>query len=186
MKKLMIYFILFSAFFTIYSQNESVMLVEKGDLLKISTTNIQEYNFLKYVDNNGYIDLPYIRTIKVEGLSLEEIAGIIKNKLNDGYFRDPEVTVSIEKSVEKKIYVFGMVRNAGEYLYSKDMRVLELISKAGGYIGDTKGLTVKIFRNNEKVAIFSLSKLIDHNLINYNVKILPGDILVILSEVENE
>ncbi|MFW5782843.1 MAG: hypothetical protein ACOCWO_06090, partial [Candidatus Muiribacteriaceae bacterium] len=79
-----------------------------------------------------------------------------------------------------------LVRDAGEYQYENGMRILQLISKSGGYLGNVDGLIVKIFRQNRKVGIFKLNNLISHNRVNYNVELLPGDIICILSGDEDE
>lgn len=183
-RKILVLILVSLLFINVFS--EKLTIIEKGDLLRVSTHGIEEYNFLKYVDENGYIVLPYIGRIKVSGLDTEKVSVIVKNKLEDGYFRNPDVVITVEKSKEKKVYIFGLVRNAGEYEYKQGLRVLELVSLSGGYLGNIDGLIVKIFRNNSKVGIFRLSRIISENRVNYNVEIQPDDIVCILSEAENE
>ncbi len=184
LKTVLTLLVIYLCFSAVYGQQ--VVLIERGDLLRINTEGIDEYNFLKSVDDNGFLILPYIGKIKAEGLSAEKLSDVIKNKLEDGYFRNPVIRVEIEKSALKKVYVFGLVRNAGEFEYRKNLRVLEVLSMAGGYLGNVDGLSVKIFRQNKRVGTFPLSNLIVNNLINYNVEIMPEDVVIIISEVENE
>ncbi|PLX19202.1 MAG: hypothetical protein C0601_02465 [Candidatus Muiribacterium halophilum] len=179
MKKTCIYIII-SILLTI-----GVIALEPGDLIRITTQNIEEYSFLKYIDDDGFITLPYIGKIKAKGILPSDLAVIIENKLNDGYFRDPEVIVELEKEKEKKYYIFGLVRKAGEYKLEDGTRVLKAISKAGGYLGNVSDLVVKIFRTDQKVGIFELDKIITQNKVNYNVEIKEGDIICIISEAEN-
>ncbi|MCK9223870.1 MAG: polysaccharide export protein [Candidatus Muirbacterium halophilum] len=183
-RKILFFLLITVLFINVFA--EKLIIIEKGDLLRISTHEIEEYNFLKYVDENGYVVLPYVGKIKVSGLDTSKVSSIVKNKLEDGYFRNPQVNITVEKSREKKVYIFGLVRNAGEYNYKQGLRVLELVSLSGGYLGNIDGLIVKIFRNNSKVGIFRLSRIISENRVNYNVEIQPDDIVCILSEAENE
>jgi|GEM_PF-4008716 len=179
MKRICIYVLISILFST------ALFALENGDLIRITTQGIDEYCFLKYIDDNGFITLPYIGKIKAAGILPGDLAVIIENKLNDGYFRDPEVIVEVEKAKEKKYYIFGLVRNAGEYKLEDDTRVLKAISRAGGYLGNVSDLVVKIFRSDQKVGIFNLEKIISQNKVNYNVKIKEDDIICIISEEEN-
>ncbi|MGM0608328.1 MAG: polysaccharide biosynthesis/export family protein [Candidatus Muiribacteriota bacterium] len=182
-KNIMLFFIILTI---ILSHGETVILIEPGDLIEIKATNLEEYSFLKRVDNRGFLNLPYIGEVKAEGLSTARLAQIIKNRLEDGYFRNPEIIVEIKKSALKSVFIFGLIRNAGEYEYNNGLRMLELLSKAGGYVGDVRGLKAKVFRNNKKIGLFKLSNLVIHNEIKYNIEILPDDVVIIISEGEHE
>jgi polysaccharide export outer membrane protein len=171
-------------FLILIAYSSDNIVIGKGDLLSIETSNFKEFTFLKYVDNKGKITLPYIGEIKAAGKTPEELSDILEKKLNDGYFVNPKIKISIKKT-NKKVYIFGLVRHGGEFSYESDMRLLKLISLAGGFIGDLDSLTVKIFRNNEKVGIFALKKLITENNTNYNILLEPNDVVCIISEKED-
>ena len=96
--------------------------------------------FLDYlVDTEGNIDFPVLGKIKLLGLTVDETKELIKEKLAEGYLKDPIVNIRI---LNFRITVLGEVNSPGTYTISGE-RVT--IMEALGLAGD---LTIKGKRDN--------------------------------------
>ncbi|MCF8273433.1 MAG: polysaccharide biosynthesis/export family protein [Flavobacteriaceae bacterium] len=91
------------------------------------------------LDIEGNIDFPVLGKIKLVGLTVEEAKELIKQKLAEGYLKDPIVNIRIKNF---RITVLGAVRSPGTYPISGE-RIT--IMEALGLAGD---LNIQGLRNN--------------------------------------
>lgn len=82
------------------------------------------------VDSGGNIDFPVLGSIHVAGLSREQLASVIKERLvKENLVNDAVITVDF---LNLKISVLGEVKNPGKYSIDRDqITLLEAISMAG-------------------------------------------------------
>lgn len=82
------------------------------------------------VNSEGNIDFPVLGSVKVAGLSREEIGILIKNELvSENLIKDPVVTVEF---LNLTVSVLGEVSKPGRYNIDKDrITLLEAVSMAG-------------------------------------------------------
>ncbi len=82
------------------------------------------------VTSDGCIDFPVLGKVKVAGLSREQIAKTIKQKLiSENLVKDPVITVEFENL---HFSVMGEVLNPGQYSIDRDnISLLDALSKAG-------------------------------------------------------
>jgi polysaccharide export outer membrane protein len=93
------------------------------------------------VDENGEIKLPYIKTIKVSGLTLVEASDAIERELSQ-FMYYPSVFI---RFVNNKITILGEVNRPGVYVFNyKNINILQAI----GYAND-----ISIFGDRKKVII---------------------------------
>lgn len=84
------------------------------------------------VDSDGKIFFPYAGTLKVGGLTVNEIQKIIAVRLSE-YVRDPQVTVQVARFRNSSMYVLGEVNMPGaQALTDKPLTLMEALSQAGG------------------------------------------------------
>ncbi|MFH6769267.1 polysaccharide biosynthesis/export family protein [Gaetbulibacter aquiaggeris] len=96
--------------------------------------------FLDYlIDTDGNIDFPVLGKVKLLGLTVEQAKELIKEKLAEGYLKDPIVNLRI---LNFRITVLGEVGSPGTYPISGE-RIT--IMEALGLAGD---LTIKGRRDN--------------------------------------
>lgn len=107
------------------------------------------------VDQNGFIDFPVLGSIKVAGLTRQELAAYIKGRLvNENHVNDAVVTVEY---VNIGISVLGEVRNAGRMDITKDhFTILDAISQAGDLTINGQRENVMVLRRegNKQKAYF--------------------------------
>jgi polysaccharide export outer membrane protein len=56
---------------------------------------------------------------------------MIAGKLREGYLRDPDVTIEVDRY--RSVFIMGEVGQAGQYSYVPGMTVQNAIAVAGGY-----------------------------------------------------
>jgi len=86
--------------------------------------------FLDYlIDVEGNIDFPVLGKIKLLGLTVEEAKVLIKDKLSEGYLKDPIVNIRIQNF---RITMLGAVNSPGSYPISGErVTLIEAIGMAG-------------------------------------------------------
>lgn len=84
------------------------------------------------VDGGGRISIPMAGTIDAVGHSPEELAGLIEDRLRDGYMRDPQVSVNVKEAISQVVTVDGQVLQPGIYPILGDMTLADAIASAKG------------------------------------------------------
>ena len=106
--------------------------VGSQDVLTITSYDQADLSGKFTVEADGTFTFPLIGRVKAGGLTLRALEDSLKTRLKDeGFFRNPQVTVSVETYRSQKIYVIGEVRSPGSYPLSGDMSLVEAIARAG-------------------------------------------------------
>jgi polysaccharide export outer membrane protein len=80
----------------------------------------------------GMINVPFIGSVKAEGLTPNELEKQMIKPLARDYFVDPKVNIQIKEYHSLHYYISGAVKNPGLYETTTEATLLELIAKAGG------------------------------------------------------
>ena len=101
-----------------------------SQVLGSNSTNIGQETTGLLVSQNGKIEIPVLGEMQAAGLTRQELADVIKNKLIEGeYIKDPTVLVRFKGA---KIVVLGEVGSPGvKDLPSERVTILEAIGMAG-------------------------------------------------------
>jgi polysaccharide export outer membrane protein len=83
------------------------------------------------VDQAGYIAFPLVGSIPARGHTLKQMEAAIAAKLRQGYIRDPDVSVEVERY--RPVFIMGEVGAAGQYSYVPGMTAQKAIAAAGGF-----------------------------------------------------
>jgi polysaccharide export outer membrane protein len=83
------------------------------------------------VDQAGYISFPLVGSIPARGHTVKQMEAAIAAKLRQGYIRDPDVTVEVDRY--RPVFVMGEVGAAGQYSYVPGMTAQKAIAAAGGF-----------------------------------------------------
>jgi polysaccharide export outer membrane protein len=87
------------------------------------------------LDASGGIDLPLIGRVEGAGLTVDELRGRIRERL-DEYVRDPQVSVEIVAFHSQSVSVMGAVKNPGVFYLEGPTTLVTAISLAGGVSSD--------------------------------------------------
>ena len=97
------------------------------------------------IDQSGYIAFPLIGAVPARGRTLQELEGNIAASLRQGYLRDPDVSIEIDRY--RSFFIMGEVGQSGQYSYVAGMTVQNAIAIAGGYSSRANQRNVDITRN---------------------------------------
>lgn len=99
------------------------------------------------VSANGYISFPFIKQVKVGGLTTSEIEDLISRKLVEGnYILNAHVSVTVIDYKSKQYKVLGSVNGPGTYPLQAKERVLDAIAKSKGVDFENGGKEAMIIR----------------------------------------
>ena len=165
------------------AQEGAPYTVGVDDLLEISVLQPDELLRVVNVAPDGAITFPYIGTVKVKGLTIEEIKEKVQGALADGYMKYPVVVVSLQESRSRRFFVYGEVMKPGTYAIAENVTVLRAISMAGGFSKFGSSSRVKVLRPKEEDAGYETIKIDIKKVMDGNseddVLLQPGDMVVI-------
>ncbi len=145
------------------------------------------------VKRDGCITFPLIGEIEVEGLELAEATEVIEEKLKD-YIAFPEVTIIPYEINSGTVTILGKVTYPQQYQITGEMRILDLIAKAGGLaLGYFQNNSIEladlersfIVRNNKVLPIDFYSLIKEGNMLN-NIPLMGGDYIYLPSSINRE
>ena len=124
--------------------------------LRRSQQNIGSQTDLAYtVDKDGNIEFPYLGSIRVEGMTRDDVAKHIKQELLDRKMvQDPTVIVDLSNL---QISILGDVGKPGKYSIEKDKyTIIDAISEAGDLAITAKRDNIMVLRqeNDEQKTYF--------------------------------
>jgi polysaccharide export outer membrane protein len=105
--------------------------IDSGDRLRVTVFDQKDLSNTYSVDQAGYIAFPLVGAVPARGRTLQELEGQIAAKLQQGFLRNPDVTIEIDRY--RSIFVMGEVGQPGQYSYVPGMTVQNAIAVAGGY-----------------------------------------------------
>ena len=121
------------------------------------------------VDAAGNISLSLVGPVAARGFTTAELARAIAARLQDGYIRQPHVSVEVE--AYRPFFILGEVNAPGQYPYVANMTAESAVAIAGGYAprADRKKITVTRNVNGQ---------MLRQNVpLNYPIR--PGDTVTI-------
>ena len=105
--------------------------LDSGDRLRITVFEQAGLTNSYSVDQAGYIAFPLIGAVPARGHTIQELERAIAGKLKQGYLRDPDVSIEVDRY--RSVYIMGEVGQAGQYSYVAGMTVQNAIAVAGGF-----------------------------------------------------
>jgi hypothetical protein len=124
---------------------EAYYTLDSGDRLRIVVFGQDGLTNSYVVSAGGNIDMPLIGQVSARGLSTDQLAGRLAEKLRDGYIREPHVAVEIE--AYRPFFILGEVTAPGQYPYVANMTAETAVAIAGGFTARAFRKTVTLNRN---------------------------------------
>jgi len=112
-------------------EHGSGYLIGAGDRLTIRVVGQPDLTGDYIVDGSGLISFPLIKSVKVGGLSAPQVRSLLTSRLQQGFLRDP--SVSVQTTALRPFFILGEVNRAGNFPYQNGMTVQNAIAIAGGY-----------------------------------------------------
>src|SRR5262249_34556459 len=116
------------------------------DVLKITVWKNPELTVEAVpVRTDGMVSVPLINDVQAEGLTPEELKDVITRELSE-YVSAPDVTVIVLSMNSRFVSVIGQVAQTTRVPLTRDLRVLEAITSAGGFGAFADKSDVRILR----------------------------------------
>jgi polysaccharide export outer membrane protein len=148
-----------------------------GDLIAVGVFLQPDYHATVRVGQDGSVQLPFIGSVHVAGLSVRAAQTLIADRLRMGeFFENPEVTIQVVDTVNSSVIVTGEVRATVPVSSQRSLR--EVLLVAGG-LPATASHTVKIVRPGvaEPIVVELGTDLASSTSANFPVQ--PHDIIQI-------
>ena len=101
----------------LHKESGNTYILGSGDTVFIELLDIPEYSGIFTIGPDGSLYLPRLRSIPVEGLTVEELRHLLSRRYRD-YVRDPQVFVSPTVYRPIRVYIGGEVHRPGYYYLS--------------------------------------------------------------------
>jgi polysaccharide export outer membrane protein len=178
-------FIFFSAIAVALGQTTELnqYRIRVGDVIDITVEGYPEYSKPCTVRVDGMISYPIIGEIKAEGLTTTKIEEAIFKGLSNRLSRFTKVYVSVVQFKRNSIFVLGMVKTPGRYLFeTEDIYFLQALALAGGVdYGNANLKGIQIRRAGKIDEIVDLTPLTDNSETIEDFKLQPNDVILVPS-----
>jgi len=126
------------------------------------------------VDGKGNIQLPFVGTIHVWGMTLQEIQTRLM-EIYPKYFKDPWVTIDVKEYRSQPLYILGQFKNTGVFYMDRPFNVLQGLAIGQGYdVSSANPRAARIIRN-KKVLPVDIYELLMNADQTQNIWLKPGD-----------
>ncbi|MFH1664974.1 MAG: polysaccharide biosynthesis/export family protein [Candidatus Omnitrophota bacterium] len=186
-----------------FSEEEYKQKISEGDKVTIKVAEQQGLNGVYDVEADGKIEFPLIpERIEATGLTYSELAGKIKEKLEEKYFYHATVSVlppvsgfvphTSASSKGGTVYVSGLVARQGALKLpaGEEMTVSKVIIRSGGFLEFANKKNVKLIRRSPvtgKVETKELNMvdIIEKGKLDEDVEVRDGDTIVVPEQFFN-
>ncbi len=115
------------------------------DVIEIRIEDAEQLSGTYAVNADGTFMMPYLKRIKAEGKTTEELSTLIADGLRGRYLKDPQVLVSVKQYHSRTFFIQGSVRRPGVYQIEGRPSLLKLITVAGG-LADNHSANATVIR----------------------------------------
>ena len=156
------------------------------DVVHVTVRNQPEFTGAYVIGHDGNIQFGFIGDIAADGLTKEELARAVEERLRR-YVRVPSVQVTIIGFNSKAIYILGRVARPGKYAMRGDsVKLRDAVIAAGLVVHHAKLRRVHIVKSdpaNPSFRIIDLQRILYKGIMKENIDLVAGDIVVIPTTV---
>jgi polysaccharide export outer membrane protein len=163
---------------------KSAVLLGPEDVLQISVVDHPELNVTTPVDPWGFIKLPYIPELQVQGLTVDVVEEILTQKYSEFFVKPPEVEISVEQYNSQVVYVLGAVGHEGKYplIKGRPMTLRDALVGAGLPTPRAALWRVFVIRQSDNGPVsqhINCYEIIYRNDLTNNISLEAGDVVYV-------
>ena len=136
-----------------------------GDKLRVIVFGEEDLSGEFEVDDTGAVSMPLVGDIRASGQTLRTFEAAVRERLSEGYLKDPRVSVQVLNY--RPFYIIGEVEKGGEYPFVSGMHVINAVAVAGGFTYRANTSKVFITRGGEELEFEVTPEL----------RLQPGDVI---------
>ncbi len=149
-----------------------------GDQLLIRAWGKIDLDSRVTVDRNGQINLPKVGTLTVAGLRYAQVEGYLHSAIS-ALFKDFELNVALGQLRSIQIFVLGDARQPGAYTVSSLSTLVDALFASGGPSATGTMRHILLQREGRTTTEFDIYDLIEKGDKSHDVRLLPGDVILI-------
>lgn len=150
-----------------------------GDVFEVRVVGEKDLSGDHRVAADGSVTFPFCGKVDARGTTTE-LAARLTACLQEGYLKDPQVTVFLKELNSQKVFVFGEVNKPGTFPYEDKMSVVQAITLAGGFTKQAAKNSVLVTRTIEDREHRIRVGVDDIGMGRRpNFRLLPGDIIYV-------
>ena len=124
--------------------------LRSGDRIGVAVLGEPDCNIEATINNDNRVRLAYIGELHLANMNTKQAETYIAQEYRRRLiFRDPKVTVTISKHVERFVFLSGSVNKQGAYAFPPEaeaMNLVQVIARAGGFTDIANKTKVKVTR----------------------------------------
>jgi len=159
----------------------SEFILGPGDTVEITIYRHDELNRKTQIQPDHTFFFPLVGNIDTRGMGLRQLRTELTERLSK-FFIDPQVSVEITASPNRKIFVLGEVNTPGVYQFDTPTSAVEAISRAGGFTRDAKQRSVLLVRgdlSNPELRKLDFKLLFRGGAWEQNAQLMSGDLMYV-------
>ena len=124
-------------------ENSADYILGSADKVRITVYGEPGLTGEYFVTSSGTVNLPLAGDVQASGLTLRDFRERLIKALQDGYLKDPKI--SVEVLTFRPFYILGEVVRPGQYPYTTGLTVFNAVATAGGftYRANTRKIFIK-------------------------------------------
>jgi polysaccharide export outer membrane protein len=153
-----------------------------NDTLRIKVYDHEDMSGETRVSANGAIAFPLLGEVPVAGLNTAEVEARLAQLLSEqGYLRNPQISVSVLEYHSQEVAVLGFVRNPGRYAMDAETTVADLIAMAGGVdiLGADRAIVTRVAQGKPERQEVDLKSLLEDGEIPADSPAVAGDVIFV-------
>ncbi|PYT16854.1 MAG: hypothetical protein DMF51_03660 [Acidobacteria bacterium] len=159
----------------------SEFILGPGDTVEITIYRHDDLNRKTQIQPDHTFFFPLVGNIDTRGMGLRQLRLELTERLSK-FFIDPQVSVEITASPNRKIFVLGEVNTPGVYQFDTPTSAVEAISRAGGFTRDAKQRSVLLVRgdlSNPELRKLDFKLLFRGGAWEQNAQLMSGDLMYV-------
>lgn len=161
---------------------KSSLQLAPEDVLEIKVKDQPELSETVKVDPWGFIKVPYIRGLQVNGLTEDNVEELLTQKYAEFFKQPPEVEVSVTEYNSQVVYVLGAVTTPGKYplIKGRPMTLRDVIVAAGLPTPRAALWRVWVVRQGEDGPLYThvnFGKVLYRGKLRDNLELQNGDVV---------
>ncbi|MBI5625130.1 MAG: polysaccharide biosynthesis/export family protein [Elusimicrobia bacterium] len=155
---------------------EALVPVGPGDVVSIIVFPVAEYSREVTVQPDGKIELPLIGALEIKGMNSQEVKALLETRYAK-FVANPKITVNVRRFMGRRVAIIGQIGTPGYYEFRDGMKILELVSLAGGVRDLGKpSKTVILRQTGSKPEVLNVNlAAVLRGEFDRNIELLPGD-----------
>jgi len=147
------------------------------DIIEITVLGEESLSGEFTVTDDATLRMPELGTVSVTGLSKDQLAAHLEERLRDGYLLRPQVTVQVVEHRSQRVDVAGAVEQPGEFFLQGPTTLLAMLSRAGGIEADKSIGEVRVRRIDGTEIVVNYQDLARGEALDFGL--IAGDVVLV-------